>query len=269
MALVPVHTWLPNLYSKAPISTLCLLAPLGTKLSIYVLIRFYLHVFSPEYVYHFLAIQPIMMWVATVAILVGSLFAMFHTTYLKIITFIVVSEIGYMMGGVWLGNTNGLVGAVYHILAASLMTLALFMIGGLVLFLIKGDTRSDIRRVFLSLPMTSVGLIVVFASIVGIPPTAGFFSKFHLITGAFQAQQYPFIVALLVSSLTALFLFFRFFEPYFFDSSDDATPVARIKEPIALWLPLIITSGLIILLGVTFQYWYTVILNIVPKGWLG
>ena len=265
MALFPVHGWMPNVYSKAPVSTTCLMAPLGTKLSIYILMRFYFDVFSPEYVYKVLNIQDIMIWLATIAIIAGSIYAIFHTNYRKIITFIVVAEVGYIIGGLWIGHPDSIVGAIYHIVADSLMTLALFMIGGIILFLIKNDRIEDFNSVFRQLPLTVVGLIVVFASVIGIPPTAGFFSKFYLIKGAFQVGQYQYIVALLISSLTSLFIFFRFFEAYFYSSAENTTQ-ERIKEPLLLTLPLIITSVLIIGFGVTFSYWYNFILKIIPLG---
>ena len=122
MALFPVHSWMPNVYTKAPISTTCLLAPLGTKLSIYILVRFYFDVFNPEYVYQVLGIQTAMVWLATIAIIVGSFYAIFHTNYRKIIAFIVVAEIGYIIGGIWTGHPDSILAAIYHILADSLMT---------------------------------------------------------------------------------------------------------------------------------------------------
>ena len=95
----------------------------------------------------------------------------------KIIAFIVVAEIGYIVGGVWTGHPDSLMAAIYHIVADSLMTLSLFMIGGMVLFYIKSEKVSDCGNIFKRLPFTAIALIVVFASIVGIPPTSGFFPK--------------------------------------------------------------------------------------------
>ncbi|MGC6367667.1 MAG: complex I subunit 5 family protein [Candidatus Marinamargulisbacteria bacterium] len=266
MALFPLHSWMPNVYSRAPISTTCLMAPLGTKLSIYILMRFYFHVFSPEYVYHVLNIQTLMVWVATISIIAGSLFAIFHSSFLKTVTFIVVAEIGYIVGGLWIGHPDAIIGSIFHIVADSLMTLSLFMIAGIILFLLKSDKLSNFNHVFKNLPYTTVGLIVVFASIIGIPPTSGFFSKFYLIKGAFQMGHYMFIVALLIASLTALFLFFRLFETSFYnnDSTDTQLPVK--KEPVLLVLPLLVTSGLIIALGLTFSFWLQFIMNIIPVG---
>ncbi len=265
MAFFPLHGWLPNTYSVAPLSTTCLLAPLGTKLSIYILIRFYFHVFSPEFVFDVLNIQSAMVWLATIAILLGSIYSIYHKSYLKIITFIVVAEIGYIVGGVWMGHPESLMAAIYHILADSLMTLSLFMIAGSILFYIKSDKVEDFSKVFKQLPITSIALIIVFASIVGIPPTSGFFSKFYLIKSAFQLGHYQFIVALLASSLTAVFLFFRFFESYFYQNNEQA-PLIRIKESKRFTIPLVSVSAGIIILGLTCSYWFQYIMIIIPKG---
>ncbi|RAP23551.1 hypothetical protein DID73_02050, partial [Candidatus Marinamargulisbacteria bacterium SCGC AG-343-K17] len=239
MALFPVHSWMPNVYTKAPISTTCLLAPLGTKLTIYILIRFYFDIFTPEYVYQVLNIQNFMVWLSTIAIIVGSLYAIFHTSYRKIIAFIVVAEIGYIVGGVWSGHPDSLMAAIYHIVADSLMTLSLFMIGGMILFYIKSERVSDCSNIFRRLPFTAVALIIVFASIVGIPPTSGFFTKMYLIKGAFQMGYYQFIVALIFSSLASLFIFFRLFESYFFNKSEEYGVTTRIKESRLLTIPLL------------------------------
>ncbi len=265
MALFPLHSWLPNVYSSAPISTTCLLAPLGTKLSIYILLRFYFDIFSSEFVFDVLGIQNIMVWLASIAIIVGSLYSIYHTTYRKIISFIVVSEIGYIVGGIWVGHPDSLLASIYHILADSLMTLSLFMIAGMILFYVKSEKVSAFKTVFKKMPITALALIIVFLSIVGVPPTSGFFTKFYLIKGAFQMGQYQFIVALLISSLTALFIFFRFFESFFYDN-EPITLDNEIKESPLFTIPLISVSAAIILLGVTFNYWFQYISQILPEG---
>ena len=228
--------------------------------------RFYFNVFSPEFVYEVLNIQSAMEWLSTIAIFIGSIYAIYHTSYRKIITFIVVAEIGYIVGGIWIGRPESLMAAIYHILADSLMTMSLFMIAGMLLFYLKSDNVAVFSKAFKQLPVTSVALIIVFASIVGAPPRSGFFSKLYLIKGAFQMGHYQFIVALLVSSLTALFLFFRFFESYFFQSETELITNGRIKESKRLAIPLLSISAGIIVLGVTCNYWFQYIMNIIPKG---
>ena len=194
-----------------------------------------------------------MVWLATIAIIVGSFYAIFHTNYRKIIAFIVVAEIGYI-GGIWTGHPDSILAAIYHILADSLMTLSLFMIAGMILFYLKSETITDCGNMFRRLPVTSIALIIVFASIVGIPPTSGFFTKLYLIKRAFQMGQFQFILALLFSSLTALFIFFRLFESYLWKKNDNLDASTRIKESRLLAIPLIGVSTGILVLGLTFNF---------------
>lgn len=264
MALFPLHGWLPNVYSKTPISTCCLLAPLMTKVSVYVLIRFYLTVFSPEYVYDGLNIQSWMMWLATIAIISGSIYAMYHTNIRTTITYIIVAEIGYMFGGIWLGTHDGVLGAVYHIVADSLMTVLLFMIVGVITFYLPSMKHA--HQLFRRLPYTAFCLFTVFASIIGIPPTSGFFSKVYLIKGALQIGQWPFIVALLVSSLAGVYIVFRLFEASFFSVASNSEP--RINESPLVVVPMTIAATLIVGFGLTFHYWHGYIASFLPEGLL-
>jgi multicomponent Na+:H+ antiporter subunit D len=265
MALFPLHGWMPNVYTKAPISTACLLAPLGTKLAISILIRFYFDVFGIEYVYHVLGIQSAMVWLSTIAILIGAIYAIFHTSFRHVISFIVVAEIGYIIGGLWIGHPDSILGAVYHIGADALMTLALFMIAGNLIFHFKSDKLLTSKNLFKQLPLTSTGLIIVFASVVGIPPTPGFFTKLFLIKGAYQMEYTPFIVALIASSLTGIFIFFRIFELSFFEKKDPSDGTV-IKESRWLSIPLLLVCSTILLFGITFNFWHDYILNIIPGG---
>ena len=78
--------------------------------------------------------------------------------------------------------------------------------------------------------------------------------------------QYQFIVALLFSSLVGVFIFFRLFETYFYNSSPSDTSPPTIKEDRLFTLPLIGVSASILLLGLTFSFWHQFILNIIPVG---
>ena len=264
MALFPLHGWLPGVYGKTPISTCCLLAPLMTKISVYVLIRMYFNVFSLEFIYNVLDIQNLMVIMSSVAIIMGSLYSIFHTNFRKIVTYIVVAEIGYMVGGIWIGTESSITAAIYHILADSLMTLLLFMIVGMIIFYLKSDSLEKAGVVFKQLPYTAISLVIVFASIIGIPPTSGFFSKFYLIKGAIEVGQWHFVGALIFSSLVGLFILFRLIEGVFFNEEKTELPI--ITEDMILVLPMLVTAALVIILGVTFNYWFNYISIMLPGG---
>jgi len=125
MAFFPLHGWLPNAYTYASSTTSSLIAPLMTKVSVYIMIRLMFSVFSVQFVFHTLQYHQVVIWMACVAIIFGSISALSQRNLKRMLCYIIVAEVGYMVGGVWLANESGLTGAVYHIFADGMMTLCL------------------------------------------------------------------------------------------------------------------------------------------------
>jgi len=218
MAFFPVHGWLPNAYTYAPSATSCMMAPLMTKVSVYVMIRVMFSVYSPSFTFETFAMHTEIVWLAVAAILGGSLLALAQTNFKKMLTYLIVAEVGYMVGGVWLANRLGITGAVLHIVNDALMTLCLFFVAGIVLFKVKGCRFEDLRGLFRTMPFTMAAFTVAALSMIGVPPTCGFFSKYYLIMGAIEAGEWVYMGALIVSSLVNAVLFFRVIELAFFDA---------------------------------------------------
>ncbi|MBU0755829.1 MAG: monovalent cation/H+ antiporter subunit D family protein, partial [Planctomycetes bacterium] len=107
MAFFPLHGWLPNAYTHAPSATSCVMAPLMTKVSVYIMIRIMFSVFSPTFTFDLFPLHGIITWLAVAAIVGGSLLALAQRDFKKMLTYLIVAEVGYMVGGVWLGNANG------------------------------------------------------------------------------------------------------------------------------------------------------------------
>ena len=103
--------WLPNAYTYANSPAASLLAPLMTKVMVYVMIRLILTVFTPAFIFHRLAVNDLVVWLAVIAVLAGALMALSQRDLKKMLAFIVVSEVGYMVGGAWMGNRAGMTGA--------------------------------------------------------------------------------------------------------------------------------------------------------------
>lgn len=253
MAFFPMHGWLPNAYSRATDTVSALVAPLVTKVSVYVMVRMMFTVFSVDYLFGTIQWSPLVVWCATAAILFGSLSALAQNDLKRMLCYLIVAEVGYMVGGVWLGNGPGFIGAVYHIGADALMTVCLFMAVGAVSFR-TGDRSLDAMARLFKMPLTAAVFLVGAASMVGIPPTAGFFSKWYLITGGVQAGHYQFVAALLVSSLVNAFLFFRLIERAYFGFTQQHTvatgPVVR-EASFAMLLPMVSAAVLIIGFGLS------------------
>ena len=183
--------WLPNAYSFAPTAAGSLIAPLMTKVMVYVLIRLMLTVFSVEFTFVVLKISGPMVWMSSLAIVAGAVFALAQKNLKRMFCYIVVSEIGYMMGGMWLGNNAGMTGAMLHILNDAFMTLCLFLCAGSIYYRTKGLELERLKGLFVKMPVTMACLVTGALSIIGVPPTCGFFSKWYLITGGLGAGTVP------------------------------------------------------------------------------
>ncbi len=220
MGLFPLHGWLPGAYGDASTPASCLIAPLVTKVTVYVMIRIMYTVFSPHFVHETMTWSAFVPYLAAVAVVAGAVLALMQKDFKKMVTYVVVAEIGYMVGGAWLGNAAGLTGAVFHLVVDIVMTLCLFMVAGIMALRGDGSIESFTGR-FRTMPWTVAAFIGVGLSVIGIPPTGGFFSKWYLLTGAIEARNWAFMAALLFSSLAAAVLVFRIIEKAFFGKLDE------------------------------------------------
>ena len=258
MAFFPVHGWLPNAYTYASDTTSCLVAPLMTKVSVYMMIRLMFSVFSAQYIFEVLGWQNAVVWLAAAAILFGSISALGQKNMKRMLTYIIVAEVGYMVGGAWLANANGLTGATYHILSDAMMTLCLFMAVGAVIYKTGDTSRDAMRGIFRKMPITAVVFLIGAFAMIGIPPTCGFFSKWYLLSGAIEAHHWGFAAALLISSLINAIIFFRIIEIGYFPEFDEddgaASPshgaVAISEVPLTMLVPMVITALSLLAIGI-------------------
>lgn len=274
MAFFPLHGWLPNAYTFAPSAASSLIAPLMTKVMIYVMIRLILTVFTPRFAFGTLLVSKPIVWLAVAAIVMGALLALKERNVKRMLTYIIIAEVGYMVGGAWLGNRAGMTGAILHIANDALMTLCVFLAVGCIVYKTKGTHFEDIQGLFRKMPFTMAGFVVGALSIIGVPPTCGFFSKWYLISGAIQAGQYGFMVALLFSSLVSVVLFFRIFEIAYYEPFQDRHGGAHghhassmDEAPLSMVVPLLIVAAGLIVVGLyTGGIVSHVIRFVVPNG---
>jgi multicomponent Na+:H+ antiporter subunit D len=186
----------------------------------------------------------------------GAIMALSQRNLKKMLTYIVIAEVGYMVGGAWLGNRAGMTGAILHIVNDALMTLCVFLVAGNIAYKVKDTGFDNLKGLFRKMPFTMGAFIIGAMSIIGVPPTCGFFSKWYLISGALQAGHYGFMVALLFSSLVSVVLFFRVVEIGFFEPLADhhghghhaAEPMD--EAPVSMLVPLMIATAGLFLLGI-------------------
>jgi multicomponent Na+:H+ antiporter subunit D len=250
MGFFPLHGWLPNAYTYAPSATSVLIAPLMTKVSVFLMIRVMFFLYSPEYAFfQHPDVQQLIVWAAALAIIVASAFALAQTELKKMLTYVVVAEVGYMVGGVWLANANGLTGAILHIVNDALMTLVMFLAASAVIYKVGGSRFEDFRGLYRKMPVTMAAFTLGAFSLIGVPPTCGFFSKWYLILGGIDAGQWSYVAALVVSSLVNAIIFFRIIEIAFFQKPEGEDTIRVAEAPLAILSPLVVTAIALIVVG--------------------
>jgi len=273
MALFPLHVWLPDAYTKAPSVASALIAPLMTKIAIYVMLRIMFTVFRPYFSFELMPLSNIMVVTGIAAIIFGAVMALAQVDFKRMLCYIVVAEVGYIVGGVGLANEVAIKGAILHIMNDVVMTLGLFMVAGILTYKMKSHNLKDFKGIFKKMPFTMVALIMVALSVIGVPPTCGFFSKWYLIHGAVINGNWAFVAALLFSSLVNIILFFRIIEIGYYGENDhdgnheQAAEDVHIKEaPASMLIPTILIAMITLLIGIYNQpIIISIIEHAVPK----
>ena len=256
MAFFPLHVWLPNAYTDMPDGAAVLIAPLMTKVTVFLMIRVMFSIFSPvyEFIQH-MAVQHIIVGVASVGIVCASAMALGQKDLRRMLTYIIIAEVGYMVGGLWLANAKGMTGAILHIVNDALMTLCLFLAAAAIAHRTGALGFERLGGLYRRMPLTMAAFTVGALSMIGVPPTCGFFSKWYLLLGGIEAGQWLYVGALIFSSLVNAVLFFRIIEIAYFRTPAEDSPVhepgkgPRREAPQALLQPLVVTAAALIGVG--------------------
>ncbi|MDT8440899.1 MAG: monovalent cation/H+ antiporter subunit D family protein [Desulfuromonadales bacterium] len=256
MAFFPLHGWLPNAYCHAPTGAAVLAAPLMTKVTVYLMVRIILSMYGPAFVFDASAVQDGIVWVAAIAILCGSVMAFGQKDLRRMLTYIIVAEVGYMVGGIFLGTGTGMTGAILHIVNDALMTLCLFLAVAAIIYRQGSVSLVSLQGIYYRMPVTMAAFTLGAFAMIGIPPTCGFFSKWYLLLGGIEAGHWEYVIALLTSSLINAVLFFRIIELAYFGALADGAhhdhaPGERHEAPWWLVKPLVITAMLLIVVGLS------------------
>ena len=272
IALFPLHMWLPDAYTYAPSSVSAFIAPLMTKVGAYALIRIMFTVFEPSFSFEVLPVGTILAVVAGIAIIVGSVMAIAQSDLKRMLAYSSVSQIGYIVLGIALGNRLAIIGAYLHILNHALMKGCLFMVSGSLMFRRGMRDIFRLRGVHRAMPWTMAAFVIAALSMIGIPPTAGFFSKWYLLLGTIEAGQWALAAVILVSSLLNAVYFFRvienaYLEPDHLHEDEHLKEETGSEAPMSMLVPTLIMAVAILLVGLSSGKIITGVLeSAVPKG---
>ena len=252
MALFPLHVWLPDAHSHAPSVIAAILASIQIEVAAYVLIRMFLTVFQPEYLCQQLPVTTIIGWLGVGGIIFGSIMAIAQRDFKRMLAYSTVSQVAYIALGIGLANPLGLIGALLHILNHAFMKSCLFLVAGGI------RHQTGLREIpwFIGLgrrmPITMAAFTVAALSMVGIPPTAGFFSKWYLILGSLDAGNWVFAAAIVASSLLTAIYFFRVIEKVYAHAppkSNEADLTQNVEPPARILAPILTLAAGVLILG--------------------
>jgi multicomponent Na+:H+ antiporter subunit D len=208
-ALFPLHMWLPDAHSIAPSPISALLSGLLVEVSAFAILRISLSVFTSSADKLIGGTMDAVGIFAAAAVLFGGIMAILQKDLKMMIAYSTISHIGYIFLGITAMTAEGVTGAMYHMLDHGLAKACLFLCAGSFIYT-KGYRRiEDLKGAWKQMPWTCFAFALAAISVVGIPPTAGFISKWYLILGNIEGGNYLYVVVLLAGSILAAVYCFR------------------------------------------------------------
>jgi multicomponent Na+:H+ antiporter subunit D len=235
LALFPLHLWLPNAYAYAPSVVTAFLAATATKVAVYTLLRFVFTIFGTDFVFELTLLPEFLM--ALVGVFTASATAIFQNDVKRMLAYSSVAQVGYMVLGISFFSTTGLTGSLLHLFNHALMKGALFLALGAVFFRVGTVHISRLHGLGRQMPLTMFAFTLGGLSLIGVPMTVGFVSKWYLILAALERGWWMIAVLVLASSLLALIYVWRIVEAAYLREPEGTYPPVK-EAPLSMLLPM-------------------------------
>jgi multicomponent Na+:H+ antiporter subunit D len=251
LALFPLHFWLPNAYAYAPSVVTAFLSATATKVSIYILLRFFFIVFGAGYSFELLALENLLIPLAVLAVLICSTVAIFQTNVKRMLAYSSIAQIGYMILGIGFASTTGLTAGILHLFNHAMMKGGLFLALGCV-FLRVGSVRLEaLQGLGRRMPLTMFSFVLGGLSLIGVPLTVGFISKWYLVQAALEQDSWFLAAVVLVGSLLALVYIWRVVEVAYFQPAPEGNDEVTVEEaPLSMLVPTWVLIGASVYFGI-------------------
>lgn len=257
-AVFPLFNWLPASYHTPPITVSAIFAGLLTKVGVYTFIRFFTMIFNHESAF----IDNLLLYTAAATMFFGVLGAAAQYDFRKILSFHIISQIGYMIMGLAIGTKLALTGAIFYIIHHIIVKSNLFLIAGAVNKLQGGFNLKKIGGVYSKYPFLAILFIISAFSLAGFPPLSGFWAKFIVIKAGLEANDYFIVIVALVVGFLTLYSMTKIWNEAFWkkkpeihadENQSKALSLSAIKPMI---LPVIMLAGITLFIGLFGQSVY-------------
>ncbi|NVD08674.1 Na+/H+ antiporter subunit D [Vibrio sp. JPW-9-11-11] len=252
-ALFPLFAWLPASYHTLPSGVLALFAALLTKVGVYALMRMFSLVFPlPD-----MGLQPLLIGVAGLTMLTGVLGAASQFDVKKVLSFHIISQIGYMLMGLALYTPVALAGAIFYIIHHIIVKANLFLIGGLLERKMGSSHLSRLGGAYQTMPGLALLFIIPAFSLAGFPPLSGFWGKFLVIKSSIEQQHYLLAATALVVGLLTVFSMSKIWaESFWKPAPADCEPQQTVPRQWGYYLPIITLTALSVIIGLAAEPFY-------------
>ena len=256
-AAFPLFFWLPASYHTPPAAVSAVMAGLLTKVGVYALVR----MFSLLFVHDFVHFQPLLLGIAAATMATGVLGAASQNEFRRILSFHIISQIGYMLMGLAIFTPLALAGTIFYLAHHIIVKTNLFLIAGVVQRLQGSYQLSRLGGLYRDRPWLAALFLVPAMSLAGLPPLSGFWAKLALIRAGLEAEHYWLVGTALAVSLLTLFSMTKIWGEAFWkaapedleDSHDHDTPAHNAAAVRWMAAPSIVLAALTVLIGLAAE----------------
>ncbi|MET0100957.1 MAG: monovalent cation/H+ antiporter subunit D family protein [Sedimenticola sp.] len=236
LALFPLHLWLPNAYAYAPSVVTAFLAATATKVAVYLLLRFTLQIFGIDFSLGLMPLDSLLLVLGLIGILSASMVAVYQGNIKRLFAYSSVAQIGYMVLGIGLATATGVMSATLHLFNHALMKGALFLALGGIAYRIGSTTIKDFSGLGRVMPWTMAGIVLGGLSLIGVPGTVGFISKWYLVLATLEQGLWPVALLVLIGSILAVVYVWKLVEAAYFGAPDGNYEIR--EAPLSMLIPM-------------------------------
>ena len=224
ISLVPFHLWTADVYEGAPSTVTAYLSVISKGSAAFVLMAILIKVFAPMVEQW----QEVLYWVIIASITIANLFALRQQNLKRLMAFSSISQAGYIMLGVISGSAQGMTSLVYYVLIYMFANLAVFTVITIVALRAGKFTLEDYNGLYTTNPKLAFLMTLALFSLAGIPPFAGFFSKFFIFAAAFEGGFHLLVFIALINTIISLYYYLKIVKAMYINKSDE--PIAAFRS---------------------------------------
>lgn len=243
ISLVPFHLWTPDVYEGAPTSITAYLSVISKGSAVFVLFTIFVKVFGNMIDQW----QAILYGLIVVSITLANIFAIRQQNLKRFLAYSSISQAGYIMLGVISGTAMGMSSLVYYVLVYMFSNLAVFGVVSVIENRSGKIMLKDYNGLYQTNPKLSLVMMLALFSLAGIPPFAGFFSKFFIFSAAVQQGFYVLVFIALINTIISLYYYLLVVKAMFLTKSEN--PIEKVNSDVPVKISLIVCTLAIVLTG--------------------